>query len=582
MRVSRDPATSKPRRPSRRIDSIFLAGPGLLYVALLLLLPAGALVLLSLQNPETGRLELAVYRDLFSAGIYVQTLLNTFVIAAQVTVVCIFVGYVVAAWLTVMSEERRRLAIWLVLLPVWVSPLLKNFAWIVLLARRGIVAQLLTGLGYEGEINLLFGRGAVVFGMAHALLPIAILTMLPTMMGIDRRLLSASQTMGASRSQSFWRIFLPLSMPGVTAAGLLIFIIAIGFFITPALLGSPSETMIGQMMITQVQQFFNMRLAGALATLLLAVTLVVVVVYDRIFGISAASGGGSGDARPRSTILRRIGHGVLGTASALTDLLGRVGFGALGMQGLSMAAILVVALLIVPVVAFPPMAFSGSSFLEFPPKSFSLQWFERYLTDPLWTGATLRSIGISIVTGILATLLAGLAAYGMARTKTRLGSIAFLLFLMPMIVPNIVIAVALFYIFAKLGLVATDLGIALGHTLTAMPIVFVIMLTTFRGFDWRLGDAAGTLGASPWQRIRHVFLPLVRGGAMSAFLFGLLHSFDELTIALFVGGGVKQTLPKKMWDDILLSVSPTLAAAAVVVILLVTILFVIAERSRPK
>lgn len=177
------PSTSPPAR--RRLDTIFLAGPGLLYVALLLLLPAGALILLSFKNPETGQLELTVYRDLFSAGIYVRTLINTFVIAAQVTLVCVVVGYVVSAWLTMMSEKRRRLAIWLVLLPVWVSPLLKNFAWIVLLARKGIIAQMLTGLGYEGEIDLLFGRGAVIFGMAHALLPIAILTMLPTMLGID-------------------------------------------------------------------------------------------------------------------------------------------------------------------------------------------------------------------------------------------------------------------------------------------------------------------------------------------------------------------------------------------------------------
>lgn len=572
------PSTSPPAR--RRLDTIFLAGPGLLYVALLLLLPAGALILLSFKNPETGQLELTVYRDLFSAGIYVRTLINTFVIAAQVTLVCVVVGYVVSAWLTMMSEKRRRLAIWLVLLPVWVSPLLKNFAWIVLLARKGIIAQMLTGLGYEGEIDLLFGRGAVIFGMAHALLPIAILTMLPTMLGIDGRLLSASQTMGADRRQAFWRIFLPLSMPGVTAAGLLVFIIAIGFFITPALLGSPRETMIGQLMITQVQQFFNMRLAGALATLLLVVTLLIVVLYDRIFGISSASGGAG--QRAHSSWFRRGGHMVLGAGAALTGPLSRLGLGAMAPKALSIAAVVVVALLIVPVIAFPPMAFSGSSFLEFPPKSFSLQWFERYLTDPQWTGATLRSVGISVVVGLLATLLASLAAYGLARTNNKLGGIAFLLFLMPMIIPNIVIAVALFYIFAQFGLVATDFGIALGHTLTAFPIVFVIMLLTFRGFDWRLGDAAATLGASPMQRIRHVMLPLIRGGALSAFLFGLLHSFDELTIALFVGGGVKQTLPKKMWDDILLSVSPTLAAAAVVVILLVTILFVIAERARPK
>lgn len=569
-------ATQKRAKP----DSIWLAGPGVAIVAALLVLPALALILLSFRDPSTGVFELTIYRKMFSAGIYVQTLGNTFMIAMQVTIVCLLVGYVVAAWLTVMPERRRRLAIWLVLLPIWISPLLKNFAWIVLLARKGIIAQILTGIGYEGEINLLFGRGAVIFGMAHALLPIAILTMLPTMLGIDRRLMSASQTLGASKSQAFWRVFLPLSMPGVTAAGLLVFIIAIGFFITPALLGSPRETMIGQLMITQVQQFFNMRLAGALATLLLVVTLAVVFVYDRIFGLSAVSG--EATQKRRAARSRKLGNMVLGTGAAMTETLGKIGLGRVGPRALSITAVIVVMLLIVPVIAFPPMAFSGSSFLEFPPKSFSTQWFERYLTTPQWTGSTMRSFAIALVTGMIATMLAGLAAYGIARTKTRLGSITFMLFLLPMIIPNIVIAVALFYIFAEFGLVATNTGIALGHTLTALPIVFVIMLTTFKGYDWRLGDAAATLGASKVQQVRFVMLPLIRGGAISAFLFGLLHSFDELTIALFVGAGVKRTLPTKMWDDILLSVSPTLAAASVVIIALVTVLFVLAERARPK
>lgn len=140
---------------------------------------------------------------------------------------------------------------------------------------------MLTGMGFDTQLDLLYGRGAVIFGMAHAMLPVAILTMLPTMLTIDGRLIPAAMTMGASRSQSFWRIFVPLSMPGVAAAGLLIFVMGLGFFITPALLGSPRETVIGQMMITQVQQLFNLRLAGALAALLLAVTLITIAVYDR-------------------------------------------------------------------------------------------------------------------------------------------------------------------------------------------------------------------------------------------------------------------------------------------------------------
>jgi putative spermidine/putrescine transport system permease protein len=570
-------ASASSRRHFPRPDTLWLSTPGLLYLALLLVVPAGALILLSFRDPQTGAFDLSVYRQMFMAGVYVKTLVNTFVIALQVTLVCLLAGYPIAVWLSSMSESRRRLAMWLVLLPFWVSPLLKNFAWIVLLARKGIVAQILGGVGFDGTLDLLYGRGAVIFGMAHAMLPIAVLTMLPTMLAIDRRLQPAAQTMGASKAQAFWQVFLPLSMPGVTAAALLIFVMGLGFFITPSLLGSPRETVIGQMLITQVQKLFNMRLAGALATLLLIVTLLTIVVYDWIFGMSSVSGE---SAAPR----RRAGVSrlVLDAGGRITDAAAAVFPGWLARHALTLFVWLVLFLLIIPVIAFPPMAFSGASFLEFPPKSFSLRWFEAYLTSPQWTGATIRSALIAMATGVFATLIAACAAYGLARSRSKAGKLVFLAFLLPMIVPNIVIAVALFYVFAQIGLIATDAGIVLGHTLTALPIVFVILLTTFRSVDWRLMQAAATLGASRVQQIWLVLLPLVKGGAVAAFLFGALHSFEELTIAIFVGAGIKQTLPKQMWDDILLSISPTLAAASVFVITVVTILFVIAEKSRPR
>jgi putative spermidine/putrescine transport system permease protein len=567
-------------RQRLRLDSLWLSTPGLVYMALLLILPAGALIWQSFVDPKSGAFDLTVYQQMFSAGVYVKVLVNTFAIAAQVTIVCLLVGYPIAVWLAGMEERRRRMAMWLVLLPFWVSPLLKNFAWIVLLARKGIVAQMLTGMGFDTELNLLYGRGAVVFGMAHAMLPIAILTMLPTMLAIDGRLMPAAMTMGANRSQSFWRIFVPLSMPGVAAAGLLIFVMGLGFFITPALLGSPNETVIGQMMITQVQKLFNMRLAGALAALLLAVTLITIALYDRVFGMSAISGNGAPVRRGK--IVRTIGGLIIEVGAAVSDLAARVIPARIGRSALTIFVWIVIAIMIVPVLAFPPMAFSGSSFLEFPPKSFSLRWFEAYMGSPQWMGATTRSALIAVATGVLATIISGLAAYGLARSQRKAGGLIFLSFMLPMVVPNIVIGVALFYVLAKVGLIATDSGIVLGHTLSAMPVVFVILLTTFRSMDWRLLQAAATLGANRWQQIRLVLLPLVKGGAVAAFLFGLLHSFEELTIALFVGAGVKQTLPKQMWDDIILSISPTLAAASVFIVAVVTVLFVVAEKARPR
>lgn len=573
--------TSLPMAAPKKRDPIWLTTPGLIYLFCLLIAPAGALLWMSV-NDAAGNLTLDGYRQMFTAGIYVDVLLNTFRIAAETTVACLIFGYPVACWLARMPEKRRGRVILLVLLPFWMSALVKNFAWMVLLSRRGVVSQIAAMLGYEGRIDLLYSHSAVVFAMAHTMLPLAIMTVLPTMLKIDGRLLSAANTLGATPSQVFWRIYFPQSMPGVAAAGLLIFIGSLGFFITPALLGSPRETVIGQLLITQVQQMMNWQLAGCLAMLLLSVTLVVCLIYDRIFGISAISGAETSH-NPKS-VVRRMGYGMLATLALITDNLDRAIKACAGPNKtgwlLPAFGIFVVSLLFLPVVFFPPMAFSSARFLQFPPPGFSLQWMSQYLTSEVWRGATLRSFGIAAITASFATILAGLAAYGVARTTSRLSSAAFMVFLLPMIIPHIVTAVALFYVFAHFGLIATNIGIALGHTVVAMPLAFIIILTAFKNYDWKLDQAAATLGAKRPQIAYLITIPTVAGSFVAAFLFAFLTSFEEFTIALFIGAGAKQTLPKQMFDDVLLSVTPTLAAASVVVLGVVMVIFLIAERTR--
>nr|WP_308219647.1 ABC transporter permease subunit [Azospirillum argentinense] len=143
--------------------------------------------------------------------------------------------------------------------------------------------------------------------------------------------------------------------------------------------------------------------------------------------------------------------------------------------------------------------------------------------------------------------------------------------------PRIVIAVGLFYLFAQIGLVATDLGLIIGHTVLALPFAFVAISAVVKGHDWRLDQAAATLGANRFKTLMLVTVPLIRGGLVAAFLFAFITSFDELTVAIFVSGGVKTTLPKQMWDDMILQLNPTLAAVSVVVFAIVMALLLMAE-----
>jgi ABC-type spermidine/putrescine transport system permease subunit I len=561
-----------------RPGPLWLTLPGLTYLLFFLVLPCLRLLSLGFEDNDTGAYTLAAYTRAFGVTVYTRILGTTFAIAFDTTALCLLLGYPVAYWLAKQPKRRQRLLALLVLFPFWTSALVKNFVWLVLLGRMGVVESLLRLIGFAHPPELLFSRGTVVFGMTHTMLPLAIITMLPVMNQIDTRLPMAAATMGASRVQAFWRVYFQLSAPGVAAAGLLVFIASLGFFITPALLGGPHETMLGQMVIQQIMTQQNWQFASALATMLVVSALFTCLIYDRVFGLSSMSGGSSSSS-PSDRLLRRFALSLLARIASVLDA---IPIRDSGWLLLPAYAWLVVAILLLPIIAFIPMAFTSSNFLSFPPPSYSLRWFQEYFSSPVWVTATLRSFGVGIASASFTLIISVPAAYGIARSSSRLSAAIFVLFLSPIVVPSIVSAVALFYLFAQMGLVATNLGIAIGHTVGGIPLAVVILLATLRNYDWRLNQAAATLGADRRRTLFRITAPLISGGLFAAFIFAFLHSFEELTVALFIGGGLKTTLPRQMWDDIQLQVSPTLAAASVVVLAIVTGLFLIAEYMRPR
>jgi putative spermidine/putrescine transport system permease protein len=465
----------------------------------------------------------------------------------------------------------------LVLFAFWTSTLVKSFVWLVLLGHTGPLVILLTWLGVPAP-ELLFNRATVVLAMTHTLLPLAVVTMLPSINKVDPQVVRAAATLGASGAEAFWRVIFPLSLPGVAAAGLLVFIAALGFYITPALLGGPHDTMLGQVIIQQILSQQNWAFGGALAAMLVGSALLTGLLYDLLFGLSGIAGtppnrAGNWTGRAGAELLQLIG-------SSTAALANRIGFinprWALAIYGW-----VLMALLLLPILACVPMGFTSSTFLSFPPPGYSLRWFATYFSSLVWVGATLRSFAIGLASAGLTLLIAGPASYGLARSRSRLVRVAFLALIAPLIVPGVVMAVGLFTLFARIGLIATDAGIVLGHTISGIPLAVVILLAQWRQYDWRLDQAAVGLGAGRGLVFRRITAPLVKGGLLAAFIFAFLNSFEELTVALFIGGGMKVTLPRQMWDDINLQVTPTLAAASLVVLMVVTGLFLVGERLRP-
>jgi putative spermidine/putrescine transport system permease protein len=194
----------------------------------------------------------------------------------------------------------------------------------------------------------------------------------------------------------------------------------------------------------------------------------------------------------------------------------------------------------------------------------------------------LRSLGVGFATAFCATLIATPAAFILVRRRMR-GSTALLAFLLsPMILPRMIIAVALFYLYARLGLVGTSAGLVIGHTVLAIPYVVITVMAVLKSYDERLDQAAATLGASPLATLRRVTLPLIRPGIVSAAIFAFIVSFDDLTLALFVTGGLRATVPKLMWDDAILKVSPALAAVSTLMLIFVSMMILAAEWLRRR
>jgi putative spermidine/putrescine transport system permease protein len=587
------------RRRSRWLDA-WPIYPLIVFLLFFFAVPVGELLWTSFLNAR-GQLSLENYARLVTAPVYLRVMGISFKIAAWTTLLTLIAAYPVAYLLATISNAGRNRLLLLVLLPFWTSFLVKTLAWMILLGRNGAVNGLLLALGItDAPLDLIYNFFGVMVGMIHGMIPLAVLTMVPVMLDVDRNLVRAAHTLGAGDGQSFWRVYFPLSLPGVAAAGLLVFITSLGFFVVPALLGGARETMISQVIISTLLELMNWRFAGALALVLLVVAMLVFYLYDRLLGVStlSAEGGAAAAAgKDREGLISRLSMGVgLWLVGALGKASDAVGAALMKLSGtppnrrrrsipralLVVIVALVLAFMMVPTLFVIPVSFTAGSFMSLPPQGLSLRWYQVYLDSPTWWSATMRSLSVATATATLATILGVGAAMVLVRQRLP-GRVAIMsLILAPLILPRIITAVALFYLFARIGLVGTDLGLVLGHTALAVPSVVVTVIAVMRGYDVRQDQAAWSLGANRWKAFYYVTLPQIRPGLLAAFLFAFVTSFDDLTVSLFVSGGSSATLPKQMWNDLLLQVNPTLAAVSTVVLAIATVLIVLAEWLRRR
>ncbi|MGX4689271.1 ABC transporter permease [Streptomyces sp. JNUCC 63] len=261
--------------------------PALVLLAVLFLVPLGLMAWRSVTEPTPGA---GNYSWFITSDVALATLVRTLTVGAVVTLVTLLLSYPYAYLMTVVGARARIWLTLLVLLPFWTSLMVRTFAWVVLLQDSGVVNQLLGTVGL-GPLQLIRTPTGVVIGMSQVLMPFMVLPLYAVMSGIDRRLLDAAQGMGARPAIAFLRVFVPLSLPGVGAGALTVFITSLGFYVTPALLGSPDQALISQQIFTQVNGLLAWGRGGAMGVVLLAVTLVLLGLVGVVLRITRTRGG---------------------------------------------------------------------------------------------------------------------------------------------------------------------------------------------------------------------------------------------------------------------------------------------------
>ncbi len=262
---------------------MLLIAPSVFFILFFFVLPLIRFFLLSFFSPH---LTFIHYVHFFKTPVYLMVLFTTFKISFLVTLICLILGYPIAYLMGEVSPGKRNILLILVLLPYWTSILIRTYAWITLLGSQGIINQTLKSLGLISQpLALMFNDTGVVIGMVHVLLPMMVLPLYSVIVKIDRNLIKASYTLGGSPFQTFRNVFFPLSLPGVWSGCLLVFIISLGFFITPALLGGRKSMMLSMLIEQEVEYIMDWGFGATISFILLGATLIALFIYNRFVGL---------------------------------------------------------------------------------------------------------------------------------------------------------------------------------------------------------------------------------------------------------------------------------------------------------
>ncbi|MDH2399901.1 ABC transporter permease subunit [Bradyrhizobium sp. SSUT18] len=525
--------------------------PVLVVLSIGYLAPMAAIAWTSLHR--VGHLSLGAYVEVLSSLTFLRILLRTLSIAGIVTAICVVSGYLLAYWAATRARSWARSIMALVMVPYLTSVLIRSYAWIVILGGDGLINHTLLALGLiETPLPLVFSSTGNIIGMVHILLPLAVLPIYAGMRQIAPSLLLAAQSLGGGAASVFVTVFLPLSIPGVVAGAALVFLSAVGFYITPALLGAPGDYLMAQAIEVRVSTLAEFDVAAALAWLLLLLVGSGLIVFSRQI-VPLPKENASGNSRHRRT---GIGLG-LSAPRPLIELAEAGGW--VLARFLPVAAIALLAFLLAPMVVVLLIAFSNAPYLTFPPPGYSWRWVQVFVHDGQWLDSLWFSLRLAGAAALTCLAVGTPYALALTRGHFRGRRLLWLLAVSPMILPHIIIGLGFFFAAVAIGMNGRAASFWLAYTVIGLPYVVIILVSALGRFDINLERAAVNLGASPLTALATITVPILAASFAGAFLFAFLAGFDDLIISLFLSTPRGTTIAIRIWEDIRLEISPKTA-----------------------
>lgn len=479
---------------------------------------------------------------------------RTVLLAVNSTLITTLLAFPTAYFISRLRRRTAAILLLLILIPFWVSIVVRLFAVTSILSPNGPINQLSLALGL-GEMTLLYSQGGILVGTVMYLLPYMILVLYAGMVAVDSNLMLAARTMGASATYAFFRVYLPMIRSSLMSGALLIFILALSFFVVPAILGGPRDQTIA-VYIQQQIDIYQWGIASAMGVVLLIATAICYVGVVRIAGSFQPGGVGSVQAKGVSAEMPFRWSPALIVSAVLT--------------------VVTLAVLVVPVLFVFPLSIGETGTVVFPPRGFTLHWFAQVFTTTTWLGPIMQSTIVGLGTAALSVSIAlALARFTSEMRsitgKAVIGALAFA----PIIAPGILLAIGMFDVSLQLGLTGTVGGLILAHTVIAAPLSYALIAASMAGADRGIEAAAWTLGAS---RTRAFWTVVVRGilpSVLGAFAVAFVTSWDEVVLALFLQTGPTKTLPVTIYKYLESGIVPTVPAVASLLILLVVLVVVV-------